>query len=182
MCLAPEGVEAVLGARAGEVSTWADVPWTTSLVPLLERMSGAMVLLGPTTCRSFSGGAGLNALLATPGETYRRLKALLAGSHLQPYVALAVGYETHDGEPVGLFVLHYLSEEMARADLPARRALAEEGFSLTTRAPYRESVFTVRDADVKGTSVVLQVDPTGGQPRRLFDMVYRRDLLFAVCP
>lgn len=179
MCSAPEGVEAVLAARAGAVATWADVPWAVSLAQLLEGVSGAGVLLGPSTCLSFSGGDVLNALLASS----RRLKTLLEeGPPLQPYVALAVGYETHKGEPVGLFVLHYLTEEMAHADLPARTALAEEGVSLPTRAPYRESAFTVRAASVEGTSVVLRVNPTRGQPARILFMFYARDLVFALCP
>ena len=184
MCSSPGGVEAVLAARAGEVPTWADVPWAVSLAQLIERVSGAVVLPGPSTCLSFSGSDVLSTLLSSaPGEASRRLKALLEeGSPLQPYVGLAAGYETQDGEAVGLFVLHYLTEEMAVADLPARKALAEEGVSVVTRAPYRESVFTVREATVEGTSVVLRVDPTNGQPSRLLHMVYRRDMVFAICP
>ncbi len=184
MCSAPGGVEAVLAARAGEVSTWADVPWAVSLAQLLEHVPGAVVLLGPSVCLGFSGSAGLTTLLASPpSEAARRLKTLLEeGPPLQPYVALAVGYETHDGEPVGLFVLHYLTEEMAHADLPARTVLAEEGVSVVMRAPYREDVFTLREATVEGTSVVLRVDPTSGQPRRLLNMVFMRDLVFAICP
>lgn len=98
------------------------------------------------------------------------MRALLEeGPPLQPSGGLAVGYETQGGEPVGLFVLHYFTNETAVADLPARRALAAEGVSVVTRAPYREEVFTVREAAVEGTSIVLRV-------------VYRRDLVFAICP
>lgn len=184
MCSASDGVEAVLAAWAGEVPTWADVPWAISLTQLLERASGAVVLLGPSICLSFSEGDVLRALLTSPpGEAARRLKTLLEdGPPLQPYVALATGYEVVDGETVGLFVLHYLDEDTARADLPARKALAEEGVSVVTRSPYRDSVFTVRDARVEGTSVVLRVDPTNGLPSHLLHMVYRRDIVFAVCP
>ncbi|MEW6216326.1 MAG: hypothetical protein AB1543_01400 [Candidatus Bipolaricaulota bacterium] len=184
MCSTPAGVAAVLAARAGEVSTWADVPWAVSLAQLLERASGAVVLLGPSVCLGFSGSAVLSTLLSSPsGTAARHMGALLEeGPPLQPYVGLAAGYETQDGEPVGLFVLHYLTKETAVADLPARTALAEEGVSVVTRAPYREDVFTVREATVEGTSVVLRVEPTNGQPSRLLHMVYRRDLMFAVCP
>lgn len=184
MCPSPGGVEAVLAARAGVVPAWADVPWAVSLAQLLDRASGAVVLLGPSVCLSFSGSEVLSALLSsTPDEELRRLKALLGqGPPLQPYVGLAVGYETHEEEAVGLLVLHYLTEEMAVADLPARKELAEEGVSAATRAPYRESVFTVREAAVEGTSVVLRVDPTNGQPSRLLPLMYGRDMVFAICP
>ncbi len=181
---APDGVEAVLAAWAGELATWAHVPWAVSLAQLLDRASGVVVLLGPDVCLGFSGSAVLSTLLSSPSSTAaHRLKALLEeGPPLQPYVGLAAGYEVEDGAPGGLFVLHYLNEETARADLPARRALAEEGVSLVTRTPYRESAFTVREANVEGTSVVLRVDPTNGRPSRILHMVYARDLVFALCP
>lgn len=183
LCSAPAGVEAVLAARAGAVPTWADVPWAASLVPVVEALSSAVVLLGPKTCLSFSGGAEGTTLLAAPGEASRRLRTLLEGGPpLQPYMALAVGYKTHEGQPMGLFVLQHLTEEMAHADLPARRALAQGGVSVITGLPYRETAFTVRDARVEGTSVVLEVEPVGGRPHLLFQLVYRRDLLFATCP
>lgn len=184
MCSALGGVEAVLAARAGMVSTWADVPWAVSLAQLLERASGVVVLPGPSTCLGFSGSAAWSTLLSSPSSTAaRRLKALLEeGPPLQPYVGLAAGYEVEDGAPVGLFILHYLTEGTARADLPARGALAEEGVSLVTRTPYRESAFTVREASVEGTSVVLCVDPTNGPPSRILHMVYAHDLVFALCP
>ncbi len=184
MCSAPGAVDAVLATRAGEVPTWSEVPWAVAVAQLLDRASGVVVLLGPRTCLGFSGGAAWSTLLSSPSSTAaHRLKALLEeGPPLQPYVGLAAGYEVEDGESVGLFILHYLDEETARADFPARTALAEEGVSLVTRAPYRESAFTVREANVEGTSVVLRVDPTNGQPSRILHMVYARDLVFALCP
>ncbi|QAA77185.1 MAG: hypothetical protein BIP78_1419 [Candidatus Bipolaricaulis sibiricus] len=184
MCSAPGGVEAVLAARAGELASWAEVPWAASLAQVLDRASGAVLLLGPATCLSFSAADVLATLIASPpNEAARRFKALLeAGPPLHPYVGFAAGYEVEDGEPVGLFVLHYLDGESARADLSARTALAEEGVSLVTRVLYREGTFTVRAASVEGTSVVLRVDPTNGQPSRVFSMVHARDLTFALCP
>lgn len=184
MCSAPGGVEAVLAARAGELLSWAEVPWAASLAQILDRASAAVLVLGPETCLSFSEASVLAALIASPPtEAARRFKALLEASPpLHPYVGFAAGYEVEDGEPVGLFVLHYLDGEVARADLPARTALAEQGVSLVTRAPYRESAFTVRAASVEGTSVVLRVDPTNGRPSRVLSMVYARDLAFALCP
>jgi hypothetical protein len=37
-------------------------------------------------------------------------------------------------------------------------------------------------ADVEGADLTLTVRPIGDQPRRLFQMVLARDVLFALCP
>ena len=92
------------------------------------------------------------------------------------------GCRDADGEPYcGMTSIVWLATT-GLSVLASVVAFAEEGVSVVTRAPYRESVFTVREAAVDGTSVVLRVDPTNGQPRRLLDTVYRRDLAFAICP
>jgi hypothetical protein len=54
--------------------------------------------------------------------------------------------------PVGTFVLHFLDPDSASSDLPLRRDLA------------------------------LTVRPIADEPRRLFQMVLARDVLFALCP
>lgn len=70
---------------------------------------------------------------------------------------------------------------VAAADLPGRRRLAEKGVSSRTHQPYARAVFAVVDATVDDSVVSLDVNPVDDQPRRLFQMVYARDMLFAVC-
>jgi hypothetical protein len=53
---------------------------------------------------------------------------------------------------------------------------------MMTSKPYRETNFVLADATIAGSSVVLSVRPVDDRPRRLFDMVYRQDMAFAVCP
>lgn len=101
---------------------------------------------------------------------------------VQPYLALGVGYRYVDGKPLGIVVLSYPGADMAQADLAVRRQLANEGVSLVTNQPYRETIFTLADATVTGSSIVLSVRPVDDRPRRLFDMVNRQDMAFAVCP
>jgi hypothetical protein len=78
--------------------------------------------------------------------------------------------------------MDYATAGDAQSDLEPRRLLAEKGTSLATKAPYSQAVFSVSKASVEGSSLVLRVAPAGNVPRRLFDMVFRRDMLFAICP
>ena len=60
--------------------------------------------------------------------------------------------------------------------------LAPEGQSLVAQAPISERVFGLESASVAGSDLLLQVRPADDRPRRLFDMVYMRDMPFAGCP
>ena len=51
--------------------------------------------------------------------------------------------------------------------------------SVRAREPYADAVFQVVDGRVDGAILTLDVSPVAGQPRRLFDMVYARDMVFA---
>jgi hypothetical protein len=47
--------------------------------------------------------------------------------------------------------------------------------------PYPDTVFRVEDATVLDTTLVLEVAPADDIPRRLFQMIFARDMLFAAC-
>jgi hypothetical protein len=83
---------------------------------------------------------------------------------------------------VGTFVLRFLDPASANSDLPLRRDLAEFGASTQGGQPYSQVVFTMITADVEGADLTLTVRPIGDEPRRLFQMVLARDVLFALCP
>jgi hypothetical protein len=70
----------------------------------------------------------------------------------------------------------------ANSDLPLRRDLAEFGASVQGGQPYSQVAFTMIRADVEGSDLTLTVRPIADEPRRHFQMVLARDVLFALCP
>ncbi|MCB0048741.1 MAG: hypothetical protein KDE24_04230, partial [Caldilinea sp.] len=109
--------------------------------------------------------------------------ALEQGAGVQPFAAMAVAYRLgEEGQPHGQILFQYAEPSAAENDLAPRRLLAESGVSLVTGKPYAATLFTVTDAGVDDDTLAMTVEPVDGKARRLFDMVYRRDLLFAVCP
>lgn len=100
---------------------------------------------------------------------------------LHPYAALGVGYARPDWDPTGRIVFSYLDGATAAADLAGRRKLAETGLSQRVGQPIADALFTVTDAHVDGTTLTLDVAPVEDRPRRLLDMVFARDMVFAGC-
>lgn len=177
-------VRAVLATRAGEIPSLRESEAAISTVESLGKTAAAMLLLGADTCLGFTQSPLLDLIETIPNEeAMARLKALLEEhAQLSPYQALGVGYCTEEGRPVGRLVFHYLTSEEAAHDLPLRRALAEEGFSQSRKAPYSEVLFTLKDATVNGGNLVFRVRPINEQPQRLFQMILYRDMGFAACP
>jgi hypothetical protein len=93
-----------------------------------------------------------------------------------------VAYRYDGNVPVGTFVLRFPDPASASSDFPLRRALAEFGASAQGGQPYSQVAFTMTAADVEGSDLTLTVRPIGDEPRRLFQMVFARDVLFALCP
>jgi hypothetical protein len=178
------GVQAILDAQAGEAPSLADSASAQAVADRLGQVAAAIIDAGPESCLSFSE----NPLQALAGgeiseEQLAQLRELLEqGPALHLYTALGVGYRYEGDELVGLIVMHYPNADDAQADLEPRRQIAEEGLSLAARQPYPEVLFTVQEATVEGSDLVWQVSPVDDIPRRLFDMVLRRDMLFAGCP
>jgi hypothetical protein len=143
----------------------------------LAGASAAFLLFGPGTCGGFMP-------LPMPGQSLeeirRQLEELMAGDPLGTFWAMGVGYG--DTFPArGRIAFGYLTADEATADLPARRRLAEEGISLVTGQPYAETVFAVEDATTRDATLLLEVAPADDIPRRLFQMIFARDMLFASC-
>lgn len=106
-----------------------------------------------------------------------------AVGELNPYQAFGFGYErAGPGEPaVGRYVFAYKRAKAAKADLPGRRTLINEGYSRRHGAPYRETAFTLVDAGVEGRQVILDVALVDDTPQTLFDEYIGRSLVFAIC-
>lgn len=102
---------------------------------------------------------------------------------LRPYEAFGFGYDRArpGGPAVARYVFAYERAKGARVDLPGRRRLIDEGYSIFHDAPYRERAFTLVDASVEGRQVVLDVALVGDTPQTLFDLYAGRSLVFATC-
>ncbi|MBW7885235.1 MAG: hypothetical protein H3C34_21915 [Caldilineaceae bacterium] len=180
----PEAVLAAVRASQGAIPTWAGLPAFTGTASALGETAAAVLAPGPSICAVFDPamivGAGDGApLTATELEA---LKAERFGDgSLQPFLVFGVGYRSEAGRPLGVIAMRYLDAARAAADLAPRRRLAEEGLSLGANKPYAEVLFTVEDALANGPNLLLYVRPANDQPRRLFEMIYRRDLGFAAC-
>jgi hypothetical protein len=103
---------------------------------------------------------------------------------LRHYEALAAGYSRADAgaSPIGRFVFAYPRPWQARDDLPGRRLLIEEGY-LRERGSgrYSDVAFTLADAWVDGSQLILDVEPLEGVPKLVLDQVQARPTLFAMC-
>ena len=102
---------------------------------------------------------------------------------LHAYQTFGMGYErAGPGEPaVGRYVFAYERAKDAKADLPGRRRLIDEGDSIRYGAPYRDSAFTLVDAAAEAQLLTLDVAPVDDRPQALFDTVVGRDMIFAIC-
>ena len=150
-----------------------------------EAFSAAADRLGEVAAAALSRSAEVCADLAQSvfAPLPDSLKTLLDQlSPLQAYRALGIGYRYESEKPLGLLVLHYASAADAQADLEARKRLLEEGYSLRLRRTYSEALFKLDKASVEGSDIVLRVNPANDMPRRLIEMVFTRDLIFAACP
>jgi len=180
----PGAVEALLQTRQGGLASLSENPAAVATVDRLGETAGAMLLLGMDTCLGFTQSPLLDLIGQVPTEeVVEKLKALVAETpQFFPYEALGVGYRTEVDRPIGRIVFHYSVAEAAAADLPLRQTLAEGGFSVSREASYSEVFFTLEKASVEKEDVVLTVLPINNQPRRLFEMILYRDMIFAGCP
>ncbi len=179
----PAGVETFLAARAGELTSLAEDPFTCAAVEHLKNPASAIVLRGLGECLRFTPNPILDLIGTIPTEErVAELKAMIEEKELLvPYRALGVGYRQEETRPVGTIVFEYDSPELAAMELPARCLLAEEGASAYHDGPISEDYFTVLNCDVEGSAVILTVVPINDQPIRLFRMIYYLDAVFAGC-
>jgi hypothetical protein len=182
----PEALVAVLDAHTGALPSWASVPAYTDVAAQLGEVAAAFIAPGSALCSrlNMAGIVDLMTSGKTPtAEEVDRLQSSLFGDQpLHPYLAFGIGYRYTDGRPVGVLVFHYPNAAQAQADLAPRRQVAEQATSLATKRPYSETLFTLADAAVVDNSIVFTVYPVDDLPRRLFDMVFRQDMVFAACP
>ncbi|CAN5528484.1 hypothetical protein BH20CHL6_BH20CHL6_15630 [soil metagenome] len=177
----PEAVRAVV---AYALDPGAKTLPFLAVIESLEDASGAILLSGAGTCEFIA------PIALEPDVLERVQEELAAAGPLSAYDALGVGYSSA-WDPAGRIVFAYADPEAAAADLSGRASLADTGTSVRFARPYAESAFTLEATEHRatheatgmgGSAVTLQVAPTNAMPRRLFDMVISRDMLFAACP
>ena len=179
----PRAVETFLATRMGDLASLAEDPFTCAAVEHLNTPTSAIVLRGLGECLRFTPNPILDFIGTVPTEErIAELKAMIEEKELLvPYRALGVGYRQEESRPVGTIVFEYDTPELAAMELPVRCLLAHEGMSTYYDAPISESYFTVLNADVQDSAVVLTTAPTNDQPSRLFRMIFYLDAAFAGC-
>ncbi len=178
-------LDVALSAYRGEIPPLSENAAAQGLAGRLEGVASAILVMGQGACSSLSPDSVLESLISAtaPQDLYVALNALLAErSGLHSFTAFGVAYRYDAGEPVGTFVFSFPDPASANSDLPLRRGLAEFGASVQGRRPYSQVAFTMIGAGVEGSDLILTVRPIADEPRRLFQMVLARDVLFAICP
>lgn len=158
----PENVPAFLDVQQRKKEAFGSAKSVQSIATQLGDVPSAFISAGAQACDDFDTGINV--------------------AKLHPYAALGVAYRSDGNKLVGLIVMDYALAGDAQADLELRHQLATQGESIIAKSPYSQSVFTLDKASVIGSDLVLQVSPLGNAPRRIFDMVFRHDMLFAACP
>jgi hypothetical protein len=178
-------LDEALSAYRREIPTLSEDAAAQGLAGRMQGVASAILVIGPGACSSLSPDSVLESFIhaSDPQDLNAALNALLAErAGLHSFTAFGVAYRYDGDMAVGTFVLHFLDPTSANADLPLRRGLAELGASAPGGQPYSEVAFTLIRADVEESDLTLIVRPIADEPRRLFQMVLARDVLFALCP
>ena len=155
--------------------TYPDDPALDATAAALGGASAALFLMGLGTCQAFTP---IPIDIADPFAS--PLPSLtVTGLHL--YAVMGIGYGRPGWDPVGRIVFAYPDAATAQADLAGRAGLAETGVSQRTGQSYTDALFGVAASHVDGANLTLDVAPVNDSPRRLFEMVFARDMTFAGC-
>jgi hypothetical protein len=152
----------------------AFLPGQPGVVGALDGASAAWLVLAPD-CTAFT------PLPFDPFDPHPSIRPLPTGQPLHPWTAMGIGYSRPDWTPVGRIAMGFLDRAHAAADAEARVHEARTGLSQRVRAPYADALFTLDDSRVEDQTLVLEVTPANDMPRRLFDMLFARDMTFAGC-
>lgn len=174
-------VERALEGRGALLAGPQATPLGNAVASLEHANAGHLVLQPALLCDPLATAEGDEA-------RERIATSLAAAGGLHTWSVLGIGYGTRTPAFTRV-VLAYDDAADATDDLPARRQLAEEGFSGSLRRPLSD-LFSVADAtsdsvlrlDFGPPSTPLSTGPTPPLVRTLYAMAVRHDLIFAACP
>jgi hypothetical protein len=178
-----DSIHAVQEARAAGF-TLADWPAFTDIANQLGPAFTAVLMPGPAACGRFSFDAIVRALLggASVEAVRERLESLPT---MGVYEALGLGYqfERVEGSEAAIWslVMHYPDAALAQADLEPRRRLATEFPSVALENTPYSDLITLVDAEVAGQDLILRLRAVDDHPRRVLEMFFNTDMLFAGC-
>jgi hypothetical protein len=131
-------------------------------------------------CAKLNQMFGISRMSAADSPAVAQQLQVVERTH--PYTAIGAGYR-YDGQQLrAQIVLSYDGAAIAQSDLPLRRQLAEQGYSLLHLKPFDDFAFTVEDAQLDGNSMVLHVRPVTDNPQEIILSVRMPDAIFAGCP
>lgn len=180
----PDSVTAVLDAIA-QGPTLLELPGVRFVAAALGDVGSA--LISPLGCQQFDVASIM--LGASPDMLAAILDEVNSWGIRGLYTVFGLGYRvaTINGEsvPIGVLVHYYPVAEQAKADLRARRRVAESANSFAANRPYAE-LFEVVDAGVVpdstgGGNLILSLHALERSPQLFFNMFFQRDLLFSAC-
>ena len=173
--------------ESAEAVSLADLERVQAVAGNLGQVAAAMLGTGSDVCEEFSVANLLGS--RAPAELVARMRQQLglddpasSANRVHAYSAIGIGYRYEGESPVGRIVWHFDDPQSASADLALRERLLEEWPSILIGQPYAEFAFTLDRASTQGSDLIWQVSPARDMPRQLFNLVIRKDLLFAVCP
>ena len=172
-------VTATLDSMAQSSESLADLDAARLTAQTLGDVAAAFLAVGADTC----GGFGLDPITSErlTDEQRQALQQQFAGRALLPYDALGVAYRYDGDTPVGVVVMQYADADAAEQSVEARQNLIEQGVSLRAAQPFSEVVAALADTTLVDGTLTFRLNPAQDQPRRLFEMILGRDMLFAAC-
>jgi len=141
----------------------------------LGRPVTALIVDGDFACSDVGLGSG-----GLPDDTAMRPPPV---DPLHPYQAFGIGYERAvPGEPaVGRYAFAYKRAKQAKADLPGRRTLIDEGYAIRSGRPSEDVALTSGETSADRRMLVLDVALLDDAPQLLFDLLDRRSLSPVAC-
>ncbi len=160
----------------GTGETLADDAAVKAIASTLDGYGVMSAVITPPA--AFSGQTILGPDVS-PAEAEAALKEFDALVPPAPYDLVGLGWTVVDGAPRWIATYHFLSEDAAKDGAQVLRAVWEKGATLTSQKPI-SSLATVNDVFVKDSTVAVVLTPTEGTPASvLYDLLMRREVLFA---
>jgi hypothetical protein len=181
MGLVLENVQQLLDAYTGRRPTLGDQAEIQETVRLLGPVSSAVITKGTAICTRLEQMFTISRAMPA-GDPPALREQIQAVERLHPYAAAGAGYRYDGQQPRAQIVFSYSDAATAQRDLPLRRQLAEQGYSMLHFKPFATFAFTVEDTQLDGASMVLHVRPVAVNPMEIMLTIAMPDAVFAGCP